>query len=657
MRSKVTIVLLFLNVVLFFYIFQFERDWLRQRSLLEARTTVLGPEAAGIEAFARTARAAPTVRAEKRQGEWWLTAPIEWPANQNAIDRILNELQFLRHETAFPVAGLARTGQTLADYGLADPALTFTFTSAGRDYALKLGDDTKLGNRLYLLSADGERIHVVRDTVAESLDLNLATLRSPAIFTLPLFEVRALTIQSAPPTDLKVRLRRDGTRWILEAPVPAGANKEAVETVLNQLHGLETKTLNEVPAAVPDPATGLATPHYRLTLEGANRRETLLLGAAAPAPVADAAHPEFHARLEDRPTAFTTAVPAALLETLRTAQETLRERRLLDFDPADLTGFTLTAPSQPGQPELVFAQDPAAGADLWQLTVRRAGAAPQTLAADPTVVRGLIERLTILAATRFLSDAPAAADLETYGFNRLERELTLSVASGGGPQRAEPFSLALQIGVRPGEHTAAYARTGAAPYLYEIAPDFLEHAPALARHYRQRLLRELPAGAAITGLKLTDLETQALLFEITSADGAPLTAENVAPAGLEEKKRQALAALLGQMRMLRAQRFTADTFAPDHADHADTAVPWRYRLEVRLALTSGAAAAQTLTSTLLLTERLGGTTQLAGTEEFGGLNFAITPELMDALFALTYAPPPTPEPPPATPAAPPAGSH
>ena len=43
MRTKVTLVLVFLNVALFFFIFKFERNWRTERASLEARRRVLGP--------------------------------------------------------------------------------------------------------------------------------------------------------------------------------------------------------------------------------------------------------------------------------------------------------------------------------------------------------------------------------------------------------------------------------------------------------------------------------------------------------------------------------------------------------------------------------------------------------------------------------------
>ena len=51
MRTKVTLVLLFLNVALFFFIFQFERKWRIEEGWKEARRRVLGAEAADIRSL------------------------------------------------------------------------------------------------------------------------------------------------------------------------------------------------------------------------------------------------------------------------------------------------------------------------------------------------------------------------------------------------------------------------------------------------------------------------------------------------------------------------------------------------------------------------------------------------------------------------------
>jgi len=662
MRSKVTVVLIFLNVVLFYYIFQYEEKWKADLLTMEARKRVYGAEAASIETITRTGRDGSVLKLEKRGESWWLTKPYDWPANPNAVARVVNELQFLEHETSFAVADLAKSGQTLADYGLDHPALTLSFNSGGKNYVSLIGDDTKIGNRLYLLSPDGTRIHVVSRSLAESVGLPVEALRAESIFTVPVFEVRSLNVQTAA---LKVRLRRDATtHWAFETPILARASKSAVEVTINALNALTAKNFLE-PAATDLERTGLNSPALRVTLEGNARRETLLLGnavAAQTTPPADGtvATAEYYAKIDDKAVVFTVPVPQKLLEVLRSAQEDLRDPHVLDFEPRSVTALTLTAP---GRPELTL-QRLEAGSETaaWQVVVRVNGQAPQTTPADTAVVEELLKKLQFLSRVTFLSDAPSAKDLEVYGFNQPEREITLSLNTGGGPRGTDASQLTLQIGISPDKKNEAYARAVNPPYLYKILPDILEQAPVLARYYRQRLLRELPEAAKIQGLALTDLVANTPLYAKQFTDPAA-TWETVL-AGESEARRKAIAVLVAQLRALKAKTFTADTFNPDHADTAQGPRPWRYRLDLNLAMPGGNGAAQLSTSTLFLTERIGGNTLLAGTAEFGGVEFEVSQELLDALFTLTYrekndpgptvgetTPPPAPAPtePPAKP--------
>ena len=662
MRSKVTVVLLFLNVVLFCYIYYYDKPTIDAMKALEARKRVLGPEVAAIDSLTRTSRTGAPVKLVHRGEAWWLTQPYDWPADRNAVARVLNELQFLEHETSFAVADLAASNQTLADFGLAEPAITLTFTSAGKSYTLKIGDDTQIGKRLYVLSPDGTVIHVVGRSLAESIGLPLDQFRASSIFTIPVFEVRSLNLQTAPPSNLKVRLRYTAGHWGFETPILARASKTAVEVTINALNGLNAKKFLE-PRDTDLERTGLNAPVLRVTLEGNARRETLLLGGPAAAG-------EYFAKIEDKAVVFTIAVPAPLLDVLRTAQETLRDPHVLDFEPNTVKTLTIVAP---GQPELTLqklesaallaggpapadasakipAPSDAQAKEGWQAVVRVGGQAPLTAAADSAVVTEVLQKISLLAVRKFLSDAPSAVDLENYGFNRPERELTLGLNTGGGPRGGDPSTLTLQIGISPDKPGEAFARVTNAPYVYSILPDILDATPALARHYRQRVLRELPESARITGLTLTELPGNQVRWN--ASNEVALTPESLAAVKLPDPVRVALGALLGQMRTLRAKRYTADSFSPDHADTASGPRPWKYRLETAVTFTGGSGVAQNSSTTLFLTDRLDGTTLLAGTTEFGGVEFEVTQEMLDALFALTYADKNDPGPPVVTPTAP-----
>lgn len=672
MRTKVTLVLLLLNVVLFFSIFTFVHRW-RTDALWEAsRTRVLGPEAATIQSLEIAgSRFAAPIRIEKRPEGWMITKPTEWPANPHAVSRILSELMLLDHFTSFLVKDLSKSGLSLADYGLDKPQITLTFT-AGVDngptgtvtpvplkaVTLRVGDKTKVGNRLYVLSPDGQRIHVVSRSLADSLALTMDQLQADTIFNIPLFEVRSFNLQTGAPANLRSRLRRDGSRWLFEAPILARADRIQVELAINALNALHTRSFLDA-AAVPAPdRTGLNNPSFRLTLEGNGRRETLLLGSPVPASEAAAGKSstdepppepatEYYAKMDDRAPVFTVLFPDRLFGTLRNSQEELRDKHPLDFDPRALTSLTLVAPNRP---ELTLQRLGSPGqpqpTDPWQVVTHAANQAPQTLSAELPLVQRFIEKLSSLQALKFLRDAPQNIELENWGFNRPEREITLNFSTKGafaeGGSTALSSSVTLLIGVATERDGLAYAKLANEPFVYLVDPDILRESPVTVNYYRNRLLRELPAGARITGLSLTDATARTEIFARQLAGGETWAQ---ALAKEAEPRRTALLGLLDQLGNLRAKDFVLDSFPPT-VEIGGEMRPWKYALEATLSLVGGTGG-QTDAIKLFFTERTGGGTQFAGSPGFNVV-FEADQKLLDALFNLTHGPQ---EPVPASPAA------
>lgn len=664
MRTKVTLVLVFLNVALFFFIFKFERTWMTDPRAREARSRVLGPEAADIRTLTLTSTVPGGSFSLTRRGDtWWLTQPLEWPANLHVVNSILHELQLLENVSSFSAKDLAANTMSLADYGLDRPKLTVSFASGDAPpTVLRIGDATNIGNRLYILSPDGERIHVVARGLADSLSLGLDKLRADTLLTVPAYEARGLLVQSAA---VRLRIRRENNRWLFDTIINnARAGKTAVDLAIAGLNDLRVKSFS--PAAPPATLPSV-DPKLRVTLEGNNRRETLFLGDPVPAPVSQIALPpaptpnpplsalsaqpasetEYYAQLEGRAAVFTVAVPTALVETLRNAQVRLREKRLLEFDLPSVTAVALTAPNQPPLTLQRLDAGTTPADATWQI-VRRGDTAsgPQTLPADRAVVQRLLEQLTLLSAKDpggFVSDAPANADLEKWGFNRPERELTLTFAGPAAPApnpqtpRPNPSAtVTLQLGTDA--QGATYARldplTNPKGSIYAVDLDLRRELPVAPRDWRERQLPALPPTATITALTLTS----------TRPDAAPLYTHKLAAhetwltvlAAEPAAKKTALEALLAQMRAPRAKRFVQDAFT-DRVTVAGDDRPWSYQLEATVALPGGTAGEQTGTKTLLFTERVGGAQQLAGSREFNAV-FEIEQPLLDALWTFTSGP-------------------
>jgi hypothetical protein len=617
MRSKVTLVLLFLNVALFFFIFYFERDWRIEHASLEARRRVLGPEAADITSLDVTGPAPGSgFGLERRNDSWFVTRPVEWPANPNAVSGILNELQLLEHETSFSTKDLEKNGQKLSDYGLDQPKLTVSFTSGdavgGKTTVLRIGDATKVGNHLYLLSPDGERIHVVDRSLADSLSIAFDDLRSDVVFSIPVFEARSLSIQAAAPSGVRVRLHREGSRWSFETPVIARASTSITELAINALGALRVKSF------VTQSAPAAAAP-LRVTLEGNNRHETLFIGGAA-----DGAG-NFFAQLEGRAAVFTVAIPEQLMTTLRSAQNELRDRHVLDFDAGAVTSVALSAPNQP-ELSLQRLESGAGGNGAgWQVVRRGVGSqGPQTLPADPAAVQRLLEQLETLTAREFQSDAPTAADLEDWGFNRPEREVELTLAGQA------PTQVTLQVGLPTKRENVAYARIAGSSSVYAIEPDILRETSASPLAWRERQLSTLPVSARITALTLSLAADNSVVFSRkVEGDGT----WDAALAGETAARKGAVTTILAQLRSLRAASFVQEGF-PEKIFAAGEVRPWKYRLDATISLPDGAGGSQVNTMTLWLAERTGATEQLAGSKEFATV-FAVEQPLLDALWALT----------------------
>lgn len=656
MRTKVTLILLLLNVGLFFYIFEFQRGG----TDLQTTNLVLGPETSNIQTIEiATAGSDTPLKLERGTDSWNLVQPLQWPANQFAVTRILSELQQLRPYGTFAVDHLARNGQTLADYGLDNPPLTLTYTPAQtssgapapKNIVLKIGAPTPVGNRLYVLSPDGKNIHVVNRSLAESLALRLEDLRSDTLFTIPVFEVRSFKLQLPAPA-ASIRIANDNNRWSFESPFPSSVRASKKDTVLaiNGLHALRVKSFLDA-GTIDNSRTGLTTPDLQITLIGNNRRETLLIGnkvestptnTAASDPAQDETV-EYYARMEDKTPIFTVALRVKLHETLISAQESLRDTRVLDIEPSNITTISLSAPNQPQVTlQRLESSTPNQATASWQVVRHNGERGPQTYPADRELVETLLQKLTQLTAERFVDDAPSASALEDFGFNRPAREITLTRSQAG----SVGTTTTLQIGASPGTEPTTYAKLLTQNYIYRVSNSILRDTPVSALAYRDRLIRELPSGAQITGLKLTDLTHNTVLLETSLP--IPETANK--ETSLKPERRKAIEDLATQLRSLRAQRFLRDEFTNTITVNGEER-PWRYRLDTTLSLVGGSGV-QTGNSTLYFSERAGASLQFTGSPDLA-LVFEAAQPLLDAFFAATYGPTdPGPTPPPTTPVQP-----
>ena len=619
MRFKFTIFLLALNVIAFGMIAYLNYQAKQVEPSTGGLSRQIGRELIDADRIELHGRGIETPRILERKGSTWhLIEPMQWSANYFAINRILNQLQFLEEEASFPVDEIEKTGQSLADYGLEDPLLKIVIAEGDETISLSIGTLTEIGNNVYFLGPDAREIFVVNRQVIDSLLVDLNDLRSREIFDIPVFEVDALGLQirsgnTADGSSLKVRLARNNEAWIFEAPLAAKANPALVDNTVNTLTAAKVRRFLETEQADPI-VQGLETPFMQVTIYGNKRRQTLIVGNLDPD---SQGAPQYFAKLEDNPAIFT--VLARPFDALREAQEALRERNFMNFDSNMLSTINI---SENGKK--IRLQKLETGENDWQVLESKGGDDIQPYRADPAIMDSLIKDLSSLRANGFTADAPSTSDIESYGFNNPRRVVTLSFSKG------DP--LTLMLAYPENSKDALYAKTNLADFIFRVERSAtLRMIPLNTPYYRNRTLDILPVAARISALQLTNLQTGEAIFDYA------LGQENIPWNDLIEEfnanHAEHIPVLLGAIRKFEVKSYLLDSYAEAYPVDAEKSLPWRFQLSATIQL-PGDETDRTETREYVFTDRLSGTVQVAGSKQYNTI-FEIPQSLLDALYELT----------------------
>ncbi|MEM8867850.1 MAG: DUF4340 domain-containing protein [Verrucomicrobiota bacterium] len=624
MRFKFTVFLLALNLIAYGLIFflnkQAEEGALNDTSL----SAMIGREVIEADRIELRGKNLESPRILERDGSTWhIIEPMQWSANYFAVNRILNQLQFLEEETSFSTDDIERTGQKLADYGLEDPTLTLSIINENDTIELSIGEITEIGNNVYLLGPDKNQIYVLSREVIDGLLIDLSDLRTREIFDIPVFEVESLSLEIQQPDTsgtgaLKVRLARANNGWNFEAPLNAVADPALVANTINTLTAAKVERFE--PEASDPLLQGLDTPLMRVTLNGNKRRQTLLIGNREEG---ERGLATYYAKLEDNPTVF--SVSAAPFDELQQAQEALRERNFVQFDSEALNAINL---SQNGRQ--IRLQKIESGA--WTVLESKEDDEIHPYRADKAIMDALIDGLSSIRASGFAVDSPTPTDLERLGFNDPRRTVVLSF------DQAEPITIYFADTTE--DNNTLYARTDKADFIYTVdRRATIRMLPLNNLYYRSRIIEKLPEAARITSLKFEAIETGTEIFKYALGSADILWPEIVAD--LDETEASCILMLKDAIRLMKAKSYLLDGYTDAFQVDADKSLPWVYKLSADILLPGGETPIIEKRE-YVFTERRSGSFQVGGSERFDTI-FEIPQDLLDAIYLLTENMPEPPE--------------
>ncbi len=158
MKPRNTLILFAILVVLAAYVFLVEVPKSKQTPQEEPQTAALWEIAQDditrLEAVKSDGQRLVLERAEDKT--WWIREPIVYEADENRVAGALGDLATLRYTRAISDT------VNLADYGLATPTMTVTFTLAdGASHTLRVGDQNPTRTYRYVMADDRPEVYLV----------------------------------------------------------------------------------------------------------------------------------------------------------------------------------------------------------------------------------------------------------------------------------------------------------------------------------------------------------------------------------------------------------------------------------------------------------------------------------------------------------------
>jgi len=219
-----------------------------------------------------------TIRLEKQGESWTITQPLRADADKDAIEGLLNSLEFARIDRRLGADGDRK------QYGLDPPkaSLTIETTPPADTRTLQIGDSAPIGGACYALLPVTNEVAVVSASVEDLKRKDLLSLRDKSLLSLDPWKVKRLTLERGRET---IRLEKPEEGWIVRQPAEAPADGPTLTDLLSGLESLRaTAFVSEKPSGADLKRFGLAPPQARMTLlqEGWDVEKSVIFGKEAP---------------------------------------------------------------------------------------------------------------------------------------------------------------------------------------------------------------------------------------------------------------------------------------------------------------------------------------------------------------------------------------
>ncbi len=350
---------------------------------------------------------------QRQNGNWVITAPESYPADQDAVTSVASSLSPVTADSV-----VDDQPRDLGKYGLKSPSLTVTVHEKnGKSAQIRFGDNVPAGSLVYAAVNSGPKIYAVSSSVKSSFDKTLNDLRDKRLLTFDTNKLTRLELISSK-SNIEFGKNNQGDWQILE-PKPYRADSFQVEELLRKLADAKMD-LSSNAADAGKSASAFASGHPVGTVKVTDASGTETLDVRKN-------QDDYYAKSSVVKGVY--KISSDLGKEIEKPLDDFRNKKIFDFGFSDLTKIEI----QQGSSDTILARS---GTD-WKMNGK---------VMDPGSVQAFIDKLRDLSATGFV----------TSGFTTPEFTISVSSNDGKRTEKAEFAKVGADYIARRDNESALY---------------------------------------------------------------------------------------------------------------------------------------------------------------------------------------------------------
>jgi hypothetical protein len=217
MKLKTTLILLALTVIVFGYIYFYDRKQPNTQEAKRQSQNVVNFSSDKIDGLI-IQNGDDKIELRRRDKKWRLEEPIKDQADTSLIDNLLMDVENWQKDTTISAKEVEADKNRMNEYGLNKPKLRLKLLGEGAPPEIWIGKDAALEGKMYVRFENSKETYVAAQSVKKAIDKKPDDFRDKKLTDLSTAQVSRLILKS-PAGEME--LEKKGDHWDVVRPLRA----------------------------------------------------------------------------------------------------------------------------------------------------------------------------------------------------------------------------------------------------------------------------------------------------------------------------------------------------------------------------------------------------------------------------------------------------